>query len=326
MTHPSKPIGGYLELESLTKTGTFQFNTNAIFLNSGRNCFEYILKAQGVRHVYMPKLTCDVMFESLGKLGIGHSFYSLNTKLEIVDSPYLEKGEMIVYTNYFGVKDSYCNKLVGQYKDQLILDCAQAFYFTAANANHVFYSPRKFFGLPDGGILYTDKILGDTFERDISYTRMSHLLKRIDLGAEAGYEDFKTNDKTLDDEPIKLMSRLTKALLETIDLDESRERRINNYQHLSKGLDSFNSAEFIREEHSCPLVYPLIVNQDKNEGLRKYLIERKIYVATYWPNVLRWFSENEGEHQLAKNILPLPIDQRYNEQDMQRIIDVIKEY
>jgi hypothetical protein len=54
------------------------------------------------------------------------------------------------------------------------------------------------------------------------------------------------------------------------------------------------------------------------------LIKEKIFVATYWPNVFDWTLPDSMEYYLAKNIVPLPIDQRYNLDDMQYMVTVLK--
>jgi len=46
-------------------------------------------------------------------------------------------------------------------------------------------------------------------------------------------------------------------------------------------------------------------------------------VATYWPNVFNWCENKTLEFDLAKNILPLPIDQRYGSEEMERIVELI---
>ena len=53
-------------------------------------------------------------------------------------------------------------------------------------------------------------------------------------------------------------------------------------------------------------------------------IENKVFVARYWPNVLDWTTEKEMEYILAYQMQPLPIDQRYGNEEMQRIIDLVK--
>lgn len=59
-------------------------------------------------------------------------------------------------------------------------------------------------------------------------------------------------------------------------------------------------------------------------GLKQYLIRNQVFVATYWPNVLEWCKEGEVEYEMAKGIVHLPIDQRYNQTDMKRIVHLIE--
>lgn len=56
--------------------------------------------------------------------------------------------------------------------------------------------------------------------------------------------------------------------------------------------------------------------------LRQRLIANRIYVATYWPNLAK-LNYDTLEECLAKKIIALPIDQRYNKEDMKRIIESI---
>lgn len=70
------------------------------------------------------------------------------------------------------------------------------------------------------------------------------------------------------------------------------------------------------ETFECPMVYPLLI---KHDSLRKKLISNKIFVASYWPGV-----EGEVETYLQKYLLPLPIDQRYEADDMRKIIKIIQ--
>ena len=46
----NKAIGGYIGLE--LRQGT-HYHANALPLNTGRNCFEYILKLRGYNHVLL---------------------------------------------------------------------------------------------------------------------------------------------------------------------------------------------------------------------------------------------------------------------------------
>lgn len=316
-----KEIGGYFELE-LPQDKDFPHCDNKL-LNSGRHAFEFILRSMQVKPavVWLPRFTCEVMMQPLERLGINAKFYEINDRLEIKYFPELEENEVIVANNYFGVKDSYMKLLSASYGEQLIIDCAQSYYMNEIPGIRQFYSPRKYFGVPDGGIAVTPDDNSDCMVKGVSWSRSSHLLKRIDLGPSEGYTDFRTNSEILNSESIKLMSNLTKRVLRSVDYEAAREKRMSNYKTLEDLLGSYNILKLPQSESfACAMVYPFMIDSD---SLRQRLIDNKIFVATYWPNVLKWCDSDAIEYKLAKYLLPLPIDQRYGEQEMQRIADVI---
>ena len=149
-----------------------------------------------------------------------------------------DKKDFIIYTNYFGICAKQIKTLANLYPN-LIVDNAMAFY-----AKHFglasFYSPRKFFGVADGGILICDKKLKEVFPKDTLYQRFSHLVKRVDGGSNFAYEDFNKNDDSLINEPIRQMSNLTDKMLQNINYKYTKERRLKNYNYLSQKLDSIN--------------------------------------------------------------------------------------
>lgn len=58
-------------------------------------------------------------------------------------------------------------------------------------------------------------------------------------------------------------------------------------------------------------------------SIRKQLQAKKIFIPILWPAVFKLCDENELEYDMAKNILPLPVDQRYKKTDMDYIIKQI---
>ncbi|MDR0981644.1 MAG: hypothetical protein LBM07_00160 [Culturomica sp.] len=313
------PIGGYLELE--LRRGE-HYHKGALRLNTARNCFEYILLAKKYSKVYIPYYTCEVMLEPLLKCHVDYEFYAINKRLEPEVTIDLKPHEAFLYTNYFGLKQKCVERLADVYQTQLIVDNAQAFYAPALTGIDTFYSPRKFFGLPDGAYLYTDTFWDVELETDTSYNRMLHLLKRWDIGAEAGYDDFKANDAALTDNPIKIMSKLTDAMLASIDYETARETRRKNYVYLHDFFKNSNLLDFELHENDVPMIYPLL---SKRNYLRQQLIRNKIFVAIYWHNVLDWAPSNSLECELVTEMLALPIDQRIGKEDLKRIIKIIGE-
>lgn len=315
------PIGGYFELE-LKRGGHFP-HEDAVLVNSGRNALQYILRALGnVKHVYVPYFTCDSAIEPILVLGIAHTFYKINEGLRIAEDIQLRDGEYLIYTNYYGIMDGYCMELASKYGKRLIVDNAQGYFSKHIDGINTAYSPRKFVGLPDGGMAYCNKSI-EILEQDCSYDRCSHLLKRYDLGAGGGYEDFHTNSKKLHNLPIKKISELTFAILSSVDYEIVKEKRRNNFKALHSVLGSTNGLRSVIDSaaYEVPLVYPYF---SKDASLKKYLISNKIFVATYWPNVLEWCKASDIEYCLAQNVIAIPIDQRYGIGDMNRIIETMQ--
>lgn len=317
-------IGGYFEI-ALPAVQS-RMHEDGIFVNSGRHAFEYILrsllKTDDISRIHLPYYTCHSLLEPLLRLHIPYSFYHINDKLEIDCLPDLDETEYAVVNNYFGIKDDYIYALDASYPRNIIVDNAQAWYAKPSLNAPCFYSPRKFVGLPDGGVAFCKERLACRLEQDFSTDRASHLLRRIDSGAEGGYKEFKVNSEKLKSEPLKRMSRLTGRLLASIDFERIRQRRRENFEYLHSVLSVDNLLEIPSyDTFECPLVYPYWA---KNGSLRQRLIDNQVFVATYWPNVKEWCGRNTLEYELATNIIPIPIDQRYDLSDMHTIIQLIK--
>ncbi len=312
----NKAIGGYIGLE--LRQGT-HYHANALPLNTGRNCFEYILKLRGYKHVLLPYYTCEVMLEPLRKLGISYSFYAIDPGLEPATLPVLHDKEAFVYTNYYGLKQHAVEQLAKHYGPRLIVDNSQAFFAPRINGIDTFYTARKFFGVADGAYVYADTPLDIELPRDESCSRMSHLLTRIDTCAESGYGDYLLHEEQLCNQPIKSMSRLTEHILCSIDYEQVRQRRITNYMVLERALYGSNKLSLDASE-SVPMVYPYWT--ENGDTLRDELRQQRIYIAKYWKNVLDWNSP-ALEQSLANDLLALPVDQRYTPADIETIIPLI---
>ncbi|GIW68025.1 MAG: hypothetical protein KatS3mg096_893 [Candidatus Parcubacteria bacterium] len=313
-------IGGYFELELQDNKSIY--HNNAIAVNTGRNALEYILRTnKKISKVFLPYYTCDVLLQPIKRLNLQVAFYRLDEEL-LPKLNLVGKNEAIVYVNYFGIMNKKIKKILSRYEN-LIIDNSQAFFARPIKNIPTFFSPRKFFGLPDGGFAYTNKIIKNKLEPDNSLDRISHLLGRIEKGAESFFPMFKENDKKLDNLPLKRMSNLTLRLMRNINFKEAKHRRNKNFNLLHNSLKKINELSPLIDNGIVdgPMVYPFLIKGGKK--LKKHLIKNKIYVATYWPNVYQWVDKKDWEYYLTDNLIPLPIDQRYSPNDMKRIIKVI---
>lgn len=312
-----KEIGGYFGLEL---RGGNHYHAKALRLNTARNCFEYILRVRGYKKVYVPFYTCEVMFKTLQKCGVRWEFYAINSHLEPVTKVHLDKEEGFLYTNYFGLKQLCVSELSEYYGSQLLVDNAQAFFDPPIAGIDTFYSARKYFGVADGAYLYIDKYLDLDIERDYSSDRMSHLLGRWERGAEYSYPDFVRTESELDECSIKHMSILTERILKSIDYEFIKERRRFNYKILDFSLSQTNKIDVSLSDSDVPMIYPYFQNQD---SLRANLISKKIFVATYWKSVLGNVDKGSFEYKLVNNLIPLPIDQRYDKNSINQYLKII---
>ena len=315
-----KAIGGYFELELPLKE---EFHKDALRLNSGKNCLEYVLRARQYKKVYIPYYTCDVVLRPFEKLHISYEFYHINIHLELAQEINLKEGEALLYTNYFGLKQTYVESLANKYGSQLIVDNTQAFFAKPLKGIDTFYTCRKFFGVSDGAYLYTDAKSDMQFEQSTSYENTPHLIKRIDLSPEDGFEDFHKSDERLADEKIMLMSNFTQRVMQSIDYENVTVVRRVNFLQLHDHLVSTNILSVQMDADAIPMVCPYMT---ESKGLRNHLIKNKVYPAKYWPNVDEWVIGDFIESKLANYMVPLPIDQRYGNEEMNRIIKLIHEY
>jgi hypothetical protein len=312
-------IGGYFELE-LTRGK--EYHVDALRLNLGRTAFEYILKAKKIRKIYLPYYACKVMFAPLLKLGIEYEFYKINDDLEpIFYFNVLQENDYFLYINYFGLKDGYVMDLTQKAK-KVIIDNSQSFYSESLQNTDTFYSARKFFGVPDGAYLYTNTILPEKFEVDVSGNRMQHLTGRIEKGAENAYADFKAHEASFEGQPIRQMSLLTQRLLQNIDYWQVKKTRRANFKYLNEHLHKLNQLNIGLMPESVPMVYPFLT---KDSLLKKRLIEEKIFIPTYWEDVLENQDISPFEKSMVTHLVCLPIDQRIDNTHLDKIIRVIQE-
>lgn len=71
-------------------------------------------------------------------------------------------------------------------------------------------------------------------------------------------------------------------------------------------------------------MYPLFI--ENGNTIREKLWEKKIYVPLFWDMVFELCEKKELEYDMAENMLPIPVDQRYQIEDMEYVVNVISEW
>lgn len=312
-----REYGGYIELESFYGD---LFHEKAVALNCGRNALAYLCEAKKIRKLYLPYFLCSSVADVCNKIGVRYEYYHISQSFEPLFEQDLGRDEWLYIVNFYGQLSNDAIVVLKQKYDKIIVDNCQSFFQPPAEGVDTLYTCRKYFGVPDGAFLYTDKKLERELFLDESYQRMRFLLGRYECGANEFYADYVANNKLFANEPIKYMSKLTKNLMRGIDYKLVARKRQENFAFLDAALAGFNKLK-LKIPYGA-FMYPLWL--DNGSQLRKSFCQNKIYIPTLWPNIVNNLPHDWLEWELANNILPLPIDQRYGIDDMRYMLEVIR--
>ena len=310
-----REIGGYFELDKYSMP---MLHEGAIALNCGRNTLAYLIEAKGIEKIKVPKFLCDTVREVCEKEKISISFYSI-TRDFLPEELTLEADEWLYLVNFYGQLDNDTIRGYVEKYERVIVDHAQAYFQMPLENVDTLYTCRKFFGVADGGILYTDTKLDREIPQDESFDRMKFVLGRFERSASEFYAEAASNNDFFADEPIKLMSKLTENLLHGIDYEAVKQKRTRNFEILHEAFGKINPLKLKVPQGA--FMYPLYL--EKGGEIRRKLQAKKIFIPTLWPDVFEHCDESELEYDYAKNILPIPVDQRYDEEDMKYIIKAV---
>lgn len=314
-----KEYGGYLPLElPLLKRGYYdEYKESLIALNCGRSAIYCALKNADAKKVFLPYYNCISVTEGVEASGVKYEYYRLDDRLMPVDVKCAD-GEYILWVNYFGnAKESAKLEILDRYKN-VIFDNTQAFFSKPIIEQYNIYSCRKFFGVSDGAYLIKNKIKQIALRQDVSHERALYLLKSIETGSNAAYEHYLESEGLFGDN-ILLMSQLTRRILESIDYEKVKKIRRDNFNVLHRILGESNkfAVNTLSDTH---IAYPFL---SKYEKLRDVLIKNKVYVSAWWKHVPQLVKNQGIETQMSNCLIPLPIDQRYGEEDMERIASLV---
>jgi hypothetical protein len=317
-----KPIGGFFELENIRKREKPFLHQDAIALSSGRASLNFILKSLRPSLLYVPFYTCNALLQPIRLNKIANKFYPINEHLEPAGGIKLQEGEYLIYINYFGIKRDTVENLISKFGNKLIVDNSQAFFEPEHKGIFSFNSARKFFGVPDGSFLYSPVPVDETFEENKNYST-NHLINRALGNIEIAYQEFLDYGRSISCD-VRKISALAHKILRTNDYERVAAIRRRNYLYLQNQLECYNRLDADFASKMVPLCYPFLPDKFMN---KKKFYDHGIYIPTFWEDVIeRGGSGFQTEKKLSRALLPLPVDHRYNEKDLRRVSQFVKEY
>lgn len=312
-------IGGYFSLECTSGQG-LPWLRSAVGYQSARSAITAVLIAVKPRVVWVPNYICGAVNDALGATGVRVRRYELAADSGVPDHIDLGSSDWLICVDYFGISTSAINSALDRFgPERVLVDASQSLFYPVRPGGTAVYSPRKFVGVPDGGLLRSWLDLPPAREANEldSIARSQHLLIRLSGLVEVGYTQFRVAEGSLENcDPIA-MSQLTRRLLESIDFCDVANRRIANYQKMAKELSCFNLKVPSLPEGAVPQCCP-VFDVDAVR-LRQCLASKSIFLPTYWPDSI--IPETDAvANTLRDRTLFLPCDQRYSESEMTHVV------
>lgn len=341
-TDASPAVGGYFEL-ALEDIPPLQGSVweawtagreYARFFNLRSALFRWLWQ-EGVSTLWLPTYCPPLLESNRYTCQFIRKFYTVGNTLEAGGAflSAVRPGEAVLTIQYLGrpLPDAFCAALAAREDILWVEDRAQSLASGQDSRAHaVIYSPRKLFGVPDGGLLVgkgarelegwclppvsstvaeRSRLLNERFERPDLMDNAHHLgwLKH-DLEHQLSR---------------RRMSRTTEALLRRLPLENIVRQRKENWEILYQRLGAFCLWKIACPDFA-PYAFPFVAPQDYPvEILHTLLAQHKVFCQRMWyPLKLR---ENiyPLEEGLAKRLLLLPCDHRYRREDMCRIADLV---
>lgn len=319
--------------------------SNVVYLDSGRSAIRYLTSQLSEQdEVLLPEFICESVINCFKKDKISFYKVSANFVADVDDlrRKITTKTKIVFLMHYFGVLQpkgvlSEISDLAKKYGCVIIEDATHSL-FTDKNTigDYVISSIRKWMPIPKGGILFVvrDKLhiqsldLKKSTDNEKAYGMvLKDLFLKGILDCNSEYRDiFVTCEEKLDEQSdIYQISDFSEYVASCIDITEIIEKRKKNYQYLSTKLERLGVVSAIRmTEDACPLVF--LLRLPERDSFRRYLMKNSIYCAVHWPSDGIMETDRLQAIRNSRELLSLPIDQRYDKEHMDYLVEVISKY
>lgn len=325
-----------------------------VWLSSGRSAIRLVLEAIEDRNrelrktVVLPSFTCHTVFEPFLKKGYDVYYYpvgkDLKTTADAIMAAVKEHDATIVlFHRYFGFDtldgdiDYVCDKLrsEGIYS---IEDCTQCLYSNIPRAKSDFTvgSIRKWTGVPDGGFAvcrsgsFNNKPQKPDMSLEKAKIEASYGKYRFLFENQGEKSDFLQQYRVAEDILARqadffAIADFSVKVQSNLNVGELREKRIGNFNFLSNSIKAPVVPLFTNNSsETVPLYYPILV--EERYSLQQHLVKNNIYAPVVWPKDELQPAQCDGAEYLYNHLLCIPIDQRYDEDDMNRVSYVINNF
>lgn len=337
-------IGGEFDIDVQRIQSQWQNNIlseGVATFSTGRSALYNIIKAvmaeRTITQVMVPDYLCSSVLVPIKKLGFEPVFYPLNDFLEMDKTKFntlYKKGSIVLIINYFGLMDiSSQVKYVRELDAEAVIveDDVQAYYeFEKAHTDvdFRFTSLRKWFALPDGGLVKSRNTPLESVDAPNffhQYKVAGSILKT--LRNPTYYDDsvylelFEKGEGLIDEDIEKGMSAITREHILYTAVERISYIRNRNANYIVEGLKSMNIEPILSlTEGKTPLFVPIWL-EDRNK-VRRAMFQHDVFCPVHWP--LEGMPVKKGA-EMAEHELSIIVDQRYTHDDMNLILNIIED-
>lgn len=309
----------------------------SVLLATARSALVLLLRELRPPRLWLPSYLCSVLVTAAVHAESAIEFYDVGDRLLDSHGKALAgvgPGDCVLLIEYFGLPahgDSL--EQVRKRGAWAILDASQALLSRHDRAaDFVLFSPHKWLGIPDGGILQPlgSKALAhpplmpppaDWWE---AACQARHRRRSFDLGGQdrSWFELFQRCDKGAPAEPFAMSGAARDLLASAFDYPEIERRRKRNYERLAAALDDVCLFPHLPAD-ACPFGFPIRLRD--RDAVRNSLFRKEIYAPLHWSFGDVVPEHFRASHRLSSEVMTLPCDQRYTEADMDWLAASVRE-
>lgn len=324
---------------------------NKKYFKSGRNAIKALCRIvkEKDKRVLIPAYTCETVIAPFLDEGWEVIYYRIKKDLTIDENNFVEifrekKPSIVFIHSYFGF-DTVQNidVLLDCKKSGAIIveDMTQSLFSEhhLSCADYYVTSFRKFLAIPDGGALISEnslpnfpiqksdesikKIALEAFRLKSEYIKEKKNVRKADFREKY----IELNALISNNENLSSMSPISEDILNACEPEKLGRARRKNYHTLYNELQKQREVQSVLGDiaDGCvPLYLPIYIENRKE--LQSFLASKDIYCPVIWPKPSQVKETDEDTTYIYDHILCIPIDQRYNADDMIRIASTIRTF
>lgn len=309
-------------------------------------CIRDIMLSDERKVAYLPSYDCETVLNCFVKAGYTIYYYDFDKNMAPqFEDEMIDKISLLLITGYYGYS-TFDEEYVKRCREKgvtVIQDTTHtAFSPTGAcrEADYVAVSLRKWMGVTSGGLAIkrNGKFQIEPIDPDEQHLKIRDMALAMRQKYEEGgaEEDNEKGNEAFWKAEFMLreifdMQKGDEKSLDTImhfNLDEAIAKRQENYRYL---LKHFPENRYFRpvfdklSEDVCPMFFAMYC--EDREDFMGYLAQNRIVPKVYWPvPPCVEVSEYAGASYIYSHVISISCDERFGEEDMEKVIRVFGEY